>query len=189
MPPSDPSLEQLDQLRELNGLFLSFLRTSAVERRDLLELPESALPDLVAASARHLDAVAAFPRALFRLVLEPAAGTDPLASMHDAARYAVHLNVLHASRTVARHSVYHARLLLGLESRAIQTLRALQLADVQELALARGRVVCAFRDRGWFWRELLVETRPEARQRLALLALQPGLERDWPHARAAKIAR
>ena len=93
MPPSDPSLEQLEQVRELNRLFLTFLRTSAVERRDCLGLPESAWPDLAPASARHLDAVAEFPRALFRLVLEPAAGTDPLASMHDAARYAVHLNV------------------------------------------------------------------------------------------------
>jgi hypothetical protein len=45
-------------------------------------------------------------------------------------------------------------------------------------------VLCAFPDRPWLWSQLLAETRPEGRQYLALIALQPGIDKDWPASRA-----
>ncbi|HUL83788.1 MAG TPA: hypothetical protein VL131_16690, partial [Gammaproteobacteria bacterium] len=75
-------------------------------------------------------------------------------------------------------------LLLGLEPRAIQRLRAMRLSDLQQLAHVRQLVLCAFAGRDWIWTELLTDTRPEARQQLALVALQPGLAHDWPERRA-----
>ena len=84
--------------------------------------------------------------------------------------------------------VYQPRLLLGLESRAIGELRSLQLTDLQHLALAPRLVLCAFPEREWLWVELLTEMRPEARRRLALIALQPGLAQEWPARRAAQAS-
>jgi hypothetical protein len=88
--------------------------------------------------------------------------------------------------TLSRQSAYQARLLLGLEPRMIQRLRGMQLSDLQQLAYGRDLVRCAFAGRDWLWSELLTDPRPEARQQLALIALQPGLPRDWPARRATQ---
>jgi hypothetical protein len=48
-------------------------------------------------------------------------------------------------------------------------------------------VHCAFAGRDWLWSELLTDPRPEMRQQLALIALQPGLPRDWPARRASRV--
>ncbi|HZL93711.1 MAG TPA: hypothetical protein VFB99_08705, partial [Vicinamibacterales bacterium] len=80
-------------------------------------------------------------------------------------------------------STYQARLLFGLEAAEIQRLRALPLAELQRLAWTPGILQCAFTDKTWLWQSLLRATQPEARQQLTLLALQPGIERDWPQRR------
>lgn len=195
MSPSRPRLDQLEQLRELNRLFLEFLQTAARERVDCLGLPETARPALLAASGTQLELAAAFPRALFRLSIDealPAAppwnpAVDAVRAPLEAARHALRLTILLCAWTLCRQSIYHARLLLGLESRAMQRLRALQLKDLQDLVHAPGAVLCAFADRPRLWSELLTETRPEARQQLALIALQPGLDHDWPARRATGL--
>jgi hypothetical protein len=98
------------------------------------------------------------------------------------------LTILLCAWTLSRHSIYQARLLLGLETRAMQQLRAMQLGPIQDLAHAPHLVLCAFHDRPWLWSELLVEKRPEGRQHLALIALQPGLDKDWPVRRAPQLS-
>jgi hypothetical protein len=63
----------------------------------------------------------------------------------------------------------------------------MQLGDLQHVANGRDLVHCAFPGRDWLWSELLTDPRPEMRQQLALIALQPGLPRDWPARRASRV--
>jgi hypothetical protein len=185
-----PSLDQLQQIHELNRLFLTHLQSRARDDRECLGLPELARPFLRRATGDSLAAVAEFPRALFDLKIEDRAAQqvrDPLRSRDDAARHALSLTILLCAWTLSRQSAYQARLLLGLESRTIQRLRTMRLSDLQQLAHGRDLVQCAFAGRGWLWSELLTDPRPEVRQQLALIALQPGLPRDWPARRASRV--
>jgi hypothetical protein len=183
MPPSQPSHDPLQQVHELNRLFLTHLQTRVRGDLDCCGLPDLARRLLRRASAESIAAIAVFPRALFDLNLDerkPSVERDPLRSGVDAAHHALGLTILLCAWTLSRQSAYQARLLLGLETRTIQRLRALQLSDLQPLAHAPQLVLCAFAGRDWIWIELINETRPEARHQLALVALQPGLGRDWP---------
>ncbi|HET8699259.1 MAG TPA: hypothetical protein VFO94_17370, partial [Gammaproteobacteria bacterium] len=109
-------LDQLEQVQELNRLFLGFLRTAVRDGADALGLPDDARSPLLGAQQESLDLLAAFPRALFRLafgergLVLPA---DPLQSPHDSARYSLSLTILLCAWTLSRQSVYQARLLLG----------------------------------------------------------------------------
>jgi hypothetical protein len=100
----------------------------------------------------------------------------------------VSLTILLCAWTFSRQSVYQARLLLGLDSRAIAELRSLPLTHLHQRALAPQLVACAFPACDWLWTELLEETRPEARRRLLMIALQPGLDHEWPLRRAALVS-
>jgi hypothetical protein len=190
MPPTPPSLDQLQQVHELNRLFLTYLQTRVRADAECLGLPDLAKPILRRASGDLLAAVAEFPRTLFDLKLDERATQqvrDPLRSRDDAARHALCLTILLCAWTLSRQSVYQARLLLALEPRTIQRLRAMQLSELQQVAHGRELVHCAFAGRDWLWSELLTDPRPEMRQQLALIALQPGLPRDWPARRASRV--
>jgi hypothetical protein len=63
----------------------------------------------------------------------------------------------------------------------------MQLSELQQVAHGRELVHCAFAGRDWLWSELLTDPRPEMRQQLALIALQPGLPRDWPARRVSRV--
>jgi hypothetical protein len=185
------TLDQLDQIFELNRFFLTYLQARVRDDGDACGLPPAAAQPLLAASLDMLDRVADFPHALFRLNLdahrEPL-GPDLRASRYDEARTALHLSALLCARTVSRRSVYQARLLLGLDALSIQRLKSLSLGDVQRLALRDGLLECAFPQRARLWLNLFTETRGDARQRLAMAALQPGAEREWPQRRGAHAA-
>jgi len=189
MPPTPPSLDQLQLVHELNRLFLTYLQTCVRADADCLGLPDVARPILRRASSDLLAAVGEFPRALFDLKVDerPLQLRDSLRSRDDAARHSLCLSILHCAWTLSRQSVYQARLLLGLEPRTIQRLRAMRVGDVQQFAHGRELVQCAFAGRDWLWSELLTDPRPEMRQQLALIALQPGLPRDWPARRASRV--
>lgn len=191
MPPR-PSLDLLDHVHELNRLFLAFLRSAARERRDCLGLPQQAERALLKASPELLEMLAQFPHALFRLTLDdqPAAGRliDPLRGGTDGAHYSLSLMILQSARALSRQSTYQARLLMGLSSRAMQRLRGMPLSDLPALARKADLVLCAFPERDWLWIELLRETRPEVRQQLTLIALQPWLEQEWPRRRFAQLS-
>jgi hypothetical protein len=183
MSLTPPSLDQLQQIHELNRLFLSYLQTTTRTDPGGLGLPERARASLGAASAESLAWIAEFPRAMFEIALDDAVRgevVDPLRSREDAMRHALSLTILLCARSVSRQSPYQARLLLGLESREIQRLRSMQLADLQRLAHSPRLLRCAFGGRDWLWSELLTERRPEGRRHLALVALQPGVGREWP---------
>jgi hypothetical protein len=188
-PPRSPSADQLQQIYELNRLFLTFLQSAKRERLDSLEFPAVARGVLRAASRAQLDTIGEFPRALFRISLDDDSTetVDPLHDASDALRHSLHLSILLYARTFSRQSIYQARFLFGLESRAIARLRSLQLPDLQRFAARSRLVTCAFATRGWLWVELFTETRPEGRRQLALIALQPGLEEDWPARRLSQI--
>jgi len=188
MSQTQPNLDQFQQIHELNRLFLAYLHTRARTDRECLGLPERARELLGAASAESLAWVAEFPRALFDIELDESAPkqlVDPLRSRQDGMHHALVLTILLCAWTVSRQSAYQARLLLGLELRAIQRLRSMQLSELQALAHSPQLLRCAFAGRDWLWGELLTETRPEGRRYLALVALQPGVGRDWPARRAS----
>jgi hypothetical protein len=186
-----PSLDQLAQVHELNRLFLAYLHATSRADRDCLGLPERARASLRESSVESLAAIAEFPRALFELDLDESPrvqAVDPLRGRDEAMRHSLGLTILLCAWTVSRQSPYQARLLLGLEAHAIQRLRALQLADLQRLAHSPRLLRCAFGGRDWLWSELLTETRPEGRRHLTLVALQPGVGREWPARRATHRA-
>jgi hypothetical protein len=186
---TSPNLDHLQQVQELNRAFLAFIQTRLREQLDCLSLPAVARAPLRQASVELLDAAAAFPQALFRLQLAPSASPvlrdasrfAPDASLHDMCSA-----ILWSTRYASRHSAYQARLLFGLPAADIQRLRALSVADLPRLAWTPGILRCAFTDKEWLWQWLLRATQPESRQQLTLLALQPGIERDWPQRRPAQ---
>jgi len=191
MSPRSPSIDQLEHVHELNRLFLTVLQSSVRDKLDCFGLPSGARPALRSASGVLLDSVAEFPRALFQIRLDDQGAADlrdPLKSRAESVRQSMNLTILLCAWVFSRQSVYQARFLLGLESRAIQQLRTLQLTELQRLALAPQLVLCAFASREWLWIQLLTETRPEARRKLALVALQPGLEQEWPFRRSAQVS-
>jgi len=175
-------LDHLQQVQELNRVFLGLLQSRVREQRSCLGLPTGVLPPLRIASSELLDAWARFPRALFRLELDSRSRARPSApsETHDEAEHDLCLSILLAMRHTSRYSRYQARLLLGLEATEIDALCALPLPNLQRLACAPGLLQCAFGDCGWFWSALLTSTRPEVRRQLVLMALQPRALPPWP---------
>ncbi|HEX6999424.1 MAG TPA: hypothetical protein VF322_14890 [Gammaproteobacteria bacterium] len=182
-----PRFEPLEQVYALNRLFLSYLQTSVRGGGDCLGLPEPARAPLLAASDSVLDSVAEFPRALFALRLadvpSPCAPRLP-ASAEESARHSLDITILLCAWNMSHHHVGQARFLLGLDSRAIQHLRRLRLADLPRYAGTPELLACALARCGWLWVEMLKPQPPEARRRLALVALQPAVTARRSAARA-----
>jgi len=183
---TSPNLDHLQQVQELNRAFLALIQTRLRDELDCFSLPAVARAPLRVATAELLDAVATFPQALFRLQLAPGASPvlrDVASLAPDAPLHDMCSAILWSARYVSRHSAYQARLLFGLSVADMQRLRALPVADLQRLAWTPAILRCAFSDKGWLWQWLLRATQPESRRQLTLLALQPGVERDWPQRR------
>jgi hypothetical protein len=173
---SEPPISALDEVRQLNRLFLGFLRERAAVAAENYGLPIPAQALLEQASSAQIDAAASFPRALFRLCLPAKAGGavhDPAVSERDAGEQVLRLVLLNAARNFSRMSGYSARLLLRLTDDEVIRLRTAEVDEVVAMSRAAGVVRAAFDDLGWLWRELLTEDRPEYRRRLLLLGLQP----------------
>ncbi|HVY65791.1 MAG TPA: hypothetical protein VHH11_13290 [Gammaproteobacteria bacterium] len=186
---ADAHREHLDHLRELNRLFLDLLQLRVRTEGDCLGFPEGACAALLSADGRLLDAVAAFPHALFRVEFEwPLVDHQDVSAggQSDARQRELALSILLAARQTSRQSPYQARFSLGLEVAQIQVLRSMSLLDVQRLACVPGVLTCAFAETERLWCSLLTDTRPESRRQLTLLALQPRLARDWPRRRPAR---
>lgn len=183
------NLDHLPQVHELNKAFLELLQARARSQRDCLGLPAGARLALCAAGDAWLESVAQFPRALFRLDLNArgrALDVEPLRSPFDASYHDLCWSILWSARQASRQSSYQARLLFGLAETEIRLLYAMSLADLKKLASEPDILRCAFAEREWLWRKLLSDARPEARRELALAALQPGVEGDWPERRPAQ---
>ncbi len=189
--PATARLEHLEPVHELNRSFLGFLQSRARVERDCLGLPATAHPPLRAADGMLLDDVAQFPRALFQVRCDGGvgAGQDSAAiGERDAGYHELALSILLAARHTSRQSPYQAQFLLGLGVAQIELLRSLALPDLARLAAASDVVHCAFTDQDWLWHGILTDTRPESRRQLTLVALQPGVARDWPQRRPAHPA-
>jgi hypothetical protein len=186
--PATARLEHLEPVRELNRSFLGFLQSRARADRDCLGLPAGMRAPLRVADGVLLDSVAQFPRALFELECERAvhAGPEPtVVGERDARYHDLALTILWVARETSRQSPYQAQFLLGLDVARIEFLRSLALADLTRVAGTADIVRCAFSDQERVWRGLLTDTRPESRRQLTLVALQPGLAREWPQRRPA----
>lgn len=188
MSAAAPNQDSLDHVHELNRLFLIYLQIRLRADGDCAGLPEVVRESLRHATRETISAVAVFPRSLFDLKIDEreTVALDPTASLERGAQSALGYTILHCAWTLSRQSVYQARVLLGLDARTIQRLRALQVGELAGLACTPALVVCAFQGRDWIWAQLVKEARPEARQHLALVALQPGVGRDWPARRAGR---
>ncbi len=180
-------LEHLEQVRELNRAFLAFIQARTIAGRDCLGLVGEARESLRGADAVLLDHVARFPRALFKLRCGQVEPAMP-AGERDARHHDLALSVLLAVRQTSRQSPSQARLLFGLDAAQLQFVRALGLPEVEQLSSRPDVLRCAFAAQDWVWRHLLTDTRPELRRQLALIALQPRLDREWPQRRAAHPA-
>ncbi|HEY8520378.1 MAG TPA: hypothetical protein VIN61_09870 [Gammaproteobacteria bacterium] len=171
--------EPLEQVYALNRLFLDYLQTSARNGGDCLGLPQPARAPLLAASDSVLESVAEFPRALFALRLAdppaPGGGLRLPTTAQESARQALDITILLCAWHLSRHHVGQARFLLGLDSRSIQQLRHLRLADLPRYAGTPELLACALAHCAWLWVELFKPLPPEARRRLALVALQPAV--------------
>jgi hypothetical protein len=186
--PTLTHLDHLEQLQEVNRTFLGFLQTRLRAELDCLGLPLGARATVRGADSAQLDAIAAFPQALFRLELgaQNAGPQAVAAAAADGELHEVCSAILWSARYTSRQSPYQARLLFGFQPQQIQRLRALSVTELQRLAWAAGLLRCAFTDKDWLWHWLLSATQPEARAQLTLVALQPGIERDWPQRRSAR---
>lgn len=196
--------DPVERIHELNRLFLNSLKASDSDALATAGFPVEALPALRSAEPGQIEAAAEFPRALFDLGIEP--GSEPgleLAAAHASGPSARHvsvedtlsgpgevlrLTIVYCAWSTSCESTYHARLFFGLESAVIHTLRTTALSALPRLALRRARVRCAFPDAARLWQELLLETRPEARRQLMLVALQPPVKASAAFAVTAAAA-
>jgi len=176
MSRTEPPLPALDEIRQLNRLFLGFVREQPAVAIDRFGLSSSAAGMLETASPDQVDRAAGFPRALFRLRLPPPATDyvmDPRALVHESGERVLELVLLHSARSLCRMSGYAARLLLRLRDREVSRLRLAEVDEVVSMSFASEVVQAAFEDLDWIWQELLTEARPEYRRRLLLIGLQP----------------
>ncbi len=170
--------DQLSQIHELNRLFLTCLYQRARSGEDCLGMPERVRILLAAADPRTLNRVAEFPRSLFDVSVHECvddASAETGQTVAELSCSALNMTIMYSAWNLSRTSGYYARLFLGLRTRAVDRLRRTTLRELPYLALADGAVRCAFIGSERLWRELLFDDRPEVRQRLGLVVLQPQL--------------
>jgi hypothetical protein len=176
MSRSTPGSDNLDEIHELNRLFLEFLKARACAGGDCWGLGRRIVGLLAGAPSARLDVMAAFPRALFRLRLDRIdllRVLDPAADAGERSRHALQLTILHSAWNMSRRSEYSARLFLGLNETHIRKLRTTPLSELLPMSASSDLMSCGFLEAPWLWKELLTETRPESRRQLLLIGLQP----------------
>jgi len=179
MPQNSAPIDGLEELFELNRLFLISLRSELRHGDNPYGLPAGARRLVREASAVTLENLAKYPQALFELDLESLGRTgvnDPPAPRTEPLARALNLTILVSAWNMSRHSGYAARLFLRLSTTEIRTLRTTPLSELPRMAQHERLVACAFREPARLWSQLLTEARPEYRRRLLLLGLQPRVE-------------
>lgn len=173
-------IEDKDDVRELNRLFLSFLHHRAHERLDCLGLNDTTVATLRATPPVVLDQLADYPGALFRLKLDtlraPVADARPLSA--DPAQLCLQSGILNGVWHLAKRSTFGARLHLAMTDADVDLLRSMPLLELSRLALSVEFIGCAYLESEWVWIELLTETRPEYRRYLLLVGMQPNVADD-----------
>jgi len=191
MSSDDQLTNRLEELQELNRLFLAYLQARAREGQPCLGLPRRVVACLRDAKPDTLDQIAELPAALFRLQLDPVTElpelVEPPSSALARMQLALVLTILNNARYLARTRPFEARLFLHLSVNELRRLRALPLERLAAMGGARGVLRCAFADTQLTWNALLRPTASDAARMLILIALQPevGLPRSslhgWAH--------
>ena len=143
-----PDSAELEEIQELNLLFLLYLRSCAREGGDCLGLPASIVKRLREHSSATLEAMAAFPRSLFILDLDNITAAreqrqHPRGAL-DHSRQALSLTVLHSAWNMSRQRDFQARMFLRLSVAATRRLRTIPLSELPLMAAAPGLLHCAF---------------------------------------------
>jgi len=169
-------VDWLDELHELNRLFLTYLRVVAEDGRACLGLPRRAARRLRDASPALLERIARLPTALFSLNIEGIEGTRELAVPEratDQLRYSLALTILSSAWHMARSRAFEARLFLHLSDSSVRQLRTMPLRRLPSYASDPDLLGCAFADTGLTWRALTRDQEEDLSRMLVLIALQP----------------
>jgi hypothetical protein len=176
MQENNSASDHLEQICEMNRLFLSFLQDRARRRIDCLGLDEATCELLHAATETQLDRAATLPRALFSFDIDPLRAADAPFE-RDAgnliAIYSLQSKLLLSARSLCRQNAHLAQTFLGLPARMLIRLRCLTLIELIALAETHCLVAAGFDGEPWIWRELLDAGRSSEKRSLRLIALQP----------------
>jgi hypothetical protein len=193
-----PDTEQLQEIRELNCLFLRFLQAAARSGADCLGLDPSLAEPLRRASSAHIERIAGLPRALFSLDLEHGSSLGgkpnlPRSSLAQT-REALTLTVLLCAWNMSRRRAFQARMFLGLSGTAIRCLRTLPLSELHHFRRSPRLLSCAFPGAPGLWAGLLREQDTGVPRALTLIGLQPKLlsahpDPTPPYRSASRAAR
>ena len=176
MPPEGRRADRLEEICELNRLFLAYAQARAREGRPCMGLPRRAATRLAEAEPTTLERLAELPAALFRLDLERIQATrDRLAPERhmDRMRLSLALTILNSAWHMARERGFEARMFLHLSTASLRRLRVTPLSSIPELACAPDLLRCAFAEGRLTWPALFDGHEPEAVRMLTLIALQP----------------
>lgn len=176
MSPIEPPNEAVAEVRQLNRLFLEFLRDQGPGSVERFGLSLRAADFLRRADSDQIDRAASFPRALFGLSLAPVLReAQPVLGTTSNREQVISLVLLHSARSLARMSGYSARLLLRLDDDSVQRLRAAEVEDIVAMSSVDGVVSAAFGVLDRVLPELLAEPHPERWRHLLLLGFQPDI--------------
>jgi hypothetical protein len=183
MRANDPAVDGLTEIRELNRLFLTFLRGRLATRGENLGLPRTVAAAIATGSDDLIWRLAQFPQAMFRLdvaAIRRREVTDAAAGDVDSSLSALQLILLVSVRNLCRSSPYSARLYLRLSRDDATTLSTLPVTELPAISSRDDVVRCAYPRIAWMWPELLRSAHPERTHALLLLALQPRVEINPP---------
>ena len=175
-----PDSDELEEIQELNLLFLIYLRASARDGGNCLGLPAASARTLRELSSTALEVMSAFPRSLFILDLDNLTATgmhlDLSPTVLDQSRQALTLTVLHSAWNMSRKRDFNARIFLRLSRTAIRRLRTITLSQLPLLAATPGLLGCAFPGALSLWATLINRTETKMPRALKLIALHPDTE-------------
>jgi len=175
-----PDSDQLEELQELNLLFLIYLRSCAREGGDCLGIPTGTAARLRELSMTALQAMSDFPRSLFNVELHNiSAAREHFELPHTAleqSRQALTLTVLHSAWNMSRNREFQARMFLRLSATETRRLRTIPLSELPLLAARPGRLTCAFPGARALWITLISRTETEMPRALRMIALHPDAE-------------
>ncbi|MEE8542291.1 MAG: hypothetical protein V3S94_00365 [Gammaproteobacteria bacterium] len=172
-----PDSAELEELQELNLLFLMYLRAAARAGGDCLGLPARSARTLRELSSTALEALSMFPRSLFLLDLNNLTTTREhlvlLRTALDQSLQALALTVLHSAWNMSRQRDFQARMFLRLSAVATRRLRTVALSELPLLAGTPSLLSCAFPGARSLWATLINRTEAELPRALKLIALHP----------------
>ncbi|MEE8249769.1 MAG: hypothetical protein V3R59_06020 [Gammaproteobacteria bacterium] len=177
MPYNPPDSTELEEIQELNLLFLIYLRAAARAGGDCLGLPARSARTLRELSSTALEVVAEFPRSLFILDLNNLTTTREhlvlFRNVLDQSLQALTQAVLHSAWNMSRQRDFQARMFLRLSVGATRRLRTVALSELPLLAGTPNLLSCAFPGARSLWATLINRTETEMPRALRLIALHP----------------